>query len=326
MMRPKLKNIFIALLAIAIAWKLTDLVISTNYINLPVLLAIAAAFPIFGLGFMFSGAWLNILMGSDVHIGTVCATKAIILCSGLNCIIPGRLSELIKPLYFKKNRNASLSVGLSSVMLERVTDLFLLMLAVAFLGGSGFELQWQTFGTVTALLFLGIVTLPYCHKIYGTILTQLLPWKRWRNLALNMLAHFTTCARSSKIWQALFFGALTWLSSFLSVYVFLAMAVDADLAKRAALEFLAATSLAYMIPGLPGGIGIYEAAGAFVLKRWGIPYDQGLLLSAAFHVAQLAFALLGTFILIFFEKVNFTQFKAEIIRYKNKLNTSAAPE
>ena len=53
-----------------------------------------------------------------------------------------------------------------------------------------------------------------------------------------------------------------------------------------------------MIPALPGGFGLYEAAGVLVLQRYGFSIENALGLILSLHIAQIAISIAGTIVLI----------------------------
>ena len=58
-----------------------------------------------------------------------------------------------------------------------------------------------------------------------------------------------------------------------------------------------ATTVGLLIPLFPGGIGTYEAAGVYVLQKYGYGFDEALVLSLVLHVSQLMFFFIGSLII-----------------------------
>ena len=283
--------------------------------------ALPAAVPCWLLGLFFYARRLGLLLGPEHTVSSGRLLKTVWLCNGLNCLLPGHLAEFVKPYYLLTKNGCPPSLTLSAVVGERGTDLFILLLAAWPLAAVGWELQWPALAAPVALLWLALLTLPRIAKYLSPLLARVIPWGGWRQVALNIVDHLAAQVRSGRIWGGLVYGLLAWLCAWAAVFVFFRLAVGPTFTGTMALGFLAATMLAYLIPGLPGGLGAYEAAGVLILNHYGWAYDQGLLLTAGFHLAQMALAVVGALVIMVVEKWDWRQLKNQLqnFRQENRL-------
>jgi uncharacterized protein (TIRG00374 family) len=99
-------------------------------------LLLAAAFGVYYLGFPLRGLrWTLLLRGSGYAIRTRDGTEIIFISWLVNCLVPAKLGDLYRAYLLKLNSPVSLSRTFGTVFIERVLDLF----AIVVLGlGAGF--------------------------------------------------------------------------------------------------------------------------------------------------------------------------------------------
>lgn len=224
--------------------------------------------------------------------------KAFFLGLGLNLVLPGRLSEFIKPIYFRDKAGVSLKKGLAAVFLERFSDLIIVCgLALTSAGSLIVELDATMTMGLFVILLLCLFSLPLLETFFGRLFS-LLPGKMLRNLAVGMLTHCVSIMRQKCMYIGLGLGLMGWLASLASVWLFLYfVAPEAAILSRA-LTLFVATTFAYAIPALPGGIGTYEAGAVLVLKSFGYSVEEALLIGLSLHVAQVLPGIVGTTIVM----------------------------
>ncbi len=61
-------------------------------------------------------------LSSYPHVENTVLMKSIWLSYGLSNIMPGRISELVKPMYLKDKANIPITVSLSTLLFERFSD------------------------------------------------------------------------------------------------------------------------------------------------------------------------------------------------------------
>ena len=252
---------------------------------------------IFALNFFLIGLRFAILTG-NINRGSLNAcVVACLLCAGLNFAIPARLSEMVKPLYLKQKLDMPFYVSISAVFIERCCDMLALAILVMLALATGVHLSWQLFAIIVAVLFVTLLTLPYFTPAYAACLNRLFPAGSWRTLAVNLLYETSSSIRTRRFWGSLCCSLLIWTISLLSCWLFLYMATPVSLEFIAAVQVFAATTLAHMIPALPGGFGLYEAAGVLVLQQYGFSIEKALGLILSLHIAQIFMSVGGTAVL-----------------------------
>ncbi len=243
----------------------------------------------------------------------------------LNCILPGRAGEVARPLLIAQKTTISFPGALSSVLLERLFDLFTLLVLFSFL------ISWipipeslsYTFGEYqfnSALLItlvwwmiklffflLGFVLLlafKHTKEIPGRLISVALKHvsifpekiadilKRFLLNPLTMFIHyFSTGIEAIKTPDAfisvmgLSFG--TWFVQALS-FLMVARAVPGISIGFVELAFVMAVICFFIaIPSVPGYWGVWEAGGVFAMLVFDIPRSDAAGYQLINHVAQI---------------------------------------
>jgi uncharacterized protein (TIRG00374 family) len=230
-------------------------------------------------------------------------------------VLPARLSEMIKPLYLMQKMNMPFYVSISAVFMERCCDVFVVAVLVVLSLATGVNLSWQLFSVIVAVLFVALLTLPYFAPTYAKCLTRILPAGSLRTLAVNILHETASSIRTRRFWFSLCCSLLIWGISLLTCGIFLHIGTSGFLGYMAAIQIFAATTLAHMIPALPGGFGLYEAAGVLVLQRYGFSIEHALGLILSLHIAQIALSVAGTILLILCGNITLRETVDELKRH-----------
>lgn len=243
-----------------------------------------------------------ILIGKP-FVAMIFAVKAVTLANGLNVILPGRLAELLKATYLKDHAGVRISTGLSAVVLERTIDI----LIVAALGFVSFALTVvqldlrvvMAFGAVgLTILFVALIGQSMVRRFASA-----LPWRRPAVFIMQMYEHFASTVRSTNFLQAVAFSIITWMFSFLTVFVFLNIAGGKTVGLSDALLVLVFTAIGAAVPILPGGLGTYEIAGVLALRYLGFELNDAILMTLTLHMVQVLPILLCALMITFTEKV-----------------------
>jgi uncharacterized protein (TIRG00374 family) len=146
-------------------FKLSELPGEILSANLPLLLVGVA---IYYSGFPMRGLrWAILIRGSGAQLGTRDATEIIFISWLVNCLVPAKLGDIYRAYLLKINSPVSLSRTFGTVFIERILDLFaIVVLAV----GAGFwsfrgrlpsdvQLVFAVGVGVVVLLALGLLTL-----------------------------------------------------------------------------------------------------------------------------------------------------------------------
>jgi len=227
--------------------------------------------------------------------------RAVILCYGLNVIIPGRLSELVKIAYLREHGKLSTSASLAAVVLERALDT--LMLGVVALLAAALLLANVSMLLVAAMVAtaLGLVSLPLWSVALVRVIRRL-PWRSVGPLMEQFVSQAAERVRSRSIWIALGISVCIWTLSAVGVYVFLQVSLGDRIGAAQALLVLAAVITGASIPGFPGGFGTYEAGGVLALRFLGFGVDEALAIALALHAGHIVLTVLLTVLLLMAER------------------------
>lgn len=195
------------------------------------------------------------------HLGLVFAVQA------GNILLPVRSGELIRPVYMKRwNPQISLRALVGWSVVDKVVELVALlpvvMVACALLPAQLASLaRW-------AWLLGGLVVVVLCGLLLITM--------RRSQLRSELRLH--------RVLWALGLSLLYWLMNYL---IFVSVVPNA----RLSLLLLLGVSVASGIPGLPAGMGSYEAAFVWIGQIGQLPKEQLLIAALVSHMMQIAVSL-----------------------------------
>jgi glycosyltransferase 2 family protein len=248
-------------------------------------LLLLAAFVVFYLGFPLRGLrWALLIRGTGYPLRLRDATEIIFISWLVNCLVPAKLGDLYRAYLLKINSTVSLSRTFGTVFIERVLDLFAI---VVFGLASGF---WSFRGRlpdqVQVVFLIGVIVvivlaagllsmrnfgrrlilaLPLPHKIiefydrfeegvFSAVGMRALP----RLILLTGLIWTTEAMRLFLVVEALGFP-------------------DVHLGISGAFFVALTGSLLTAVPFTPAGIGVVEAGVVFVLTTvYGIPPTEAI--------------------------------------------------
>lgn len=263
-----------------------DLEAVAAYFTFDKLVAAAAIQPFILAGLCVAG-WRLALLTAVRPAPGLAGFKAVVLCFGLNAVLPGRLSEILKATYLREHAGVSLSTGISAIFLERVADLLLLgtlalVAAVGLLSRHGTPAVWMA---LTALVVIG--GLPWLAP-HASRLVVRIPSSRLRTFFSRFIEHSVERLTHRAFLGVIGLSTLIWFMSLAGIATLLDLAGSIPVGISGALVVLAASIIGGAIPALPGGFGTYEAAVVFALRGYGYGLDEALALALTMHLAQLA--------------------------------------
>jgi len=242
--------------------------------------------------------------------------QAFFFATGLNMILPARLSEFVKPVYLKIKAKVPFSAGLSAVFLERATDLIILgSVAAGTVGAVYIQFNWKIVILIIFFPLFVLLSLPKL-EIYLLKLIRFLPFFCLRSLSSSVLYHLSSTLREGRLYIGTLLGVVGWILSFLSVWVFFLLAGDIPIGLSGTLAIFVSTTLAYAVPALPGGLGIYEAAAIFVLQSHGYTLEESLALGLSLHFSQAILGVIITIIIVLREDVRIKDIISTIHKQK----------
>jgi len=268
---------------------------------LPALLALASAV------FLRAVRWrLLFAPAGRPPLGAV--TNALLIGQMLNQVLPARAGEAARVVALHQEAGTSRAEAVGTAVTERIYDvvslLVLLFVAAPFLP----EVSWlrgaAIFAAVlTVLIVAGILLVErYRERPLRFLLRPFarvpgMSRERMDAAALNIVEGLAALRRPRM--AALAFGAtlLSWLVIAVSFWL-VVVGFDLGVGFGAALLMLVATNLALVIPALPAGLGIFEAATILALGAYGIDDSRALSCAVVLHALNLfPFLAAGLFVL-----------------------------
>ena len=249
-----------------------------------------------------------------------------------NSIFPARLGEIVRPLVLSKKEKIPFSFVLSTVALERVFDLFALVVSLTVVlliwpfpsnlveteeSKSLFLLLhkagYTSAGMLIAFSFIIFFVLKYPQKT-TTIIDKLPIFSdKIKELAKQILEHVLAgfeCVKSPKaIVLCCGYSMLVWFTIFFSEYMIF-LGFDLSLNFWAAAFIGIAIAFGVAAPSTPGYLGVFHVVCQVVLIGF-FAVDEGTATGVAIimHAYQWIFIILGGLIVLPFEGLSFKDLK-----------------
>ncbi|AFL87745.1 putative integral membrane protein [Terriglobus roseus DSM 18391] len=218
-----------------------------------------------------------------------------------NNILPFRIGDFMRIFAYAPDVNAPSSTVLSTVLLERLLDIFMLFtfFVVELQGADSRFPQHTIYGHSLGVQELAIVLLMVAAVGLGALLfgTRLL-----QRITHGLVARFGQHPRTKKLgeWASLLFDAVLhltfvdriWLVLITSAVWFCESVLFISAAKMVGIEsgvrgpWLAASlsNLSFMLPSAPGGIGPFEGSAKLAMQSQGAMADDAALFAVLVHV------------------------------------------
>ena len=234
-----------------------------------------AAFAIFYLGFPLRGfRWVLLLRGAGFRLGTKDATQIIFLSWLVNCLVPAKLGDVYRAYLLKINSTASLSRTFGTVFIERILDVFAIVVLGLAAGYWSFRANMPPSIQVVFAIGVGVVVILALMLLtlrnFGRQILVRLPVPR-RERLLELYDRFEEGVFGAVGVRALpglvFVTGLIWATESLRLY-FVVQALgfpDVALGLSGAAFVALIGSLLTAVPLSPAGLGIVEAGVVGVL-------------------------------------------------------------
>ena len=219
--------------------------------------------------------------------------SALLISYLFNTILPARPGEVARVHVLGTRAGVSRAEVLATVVLERVYDLFVLIVLLAVAAPFLPEVGWLTAALVLgAVLGLGLAAGAVLVARFGRrgarILLRpvaLLPRvtdERVDLLAASVVAGLAAIRATHVALAATALTALSWLLLALSGW-FLLRGTGIEEGFAAAVLVLVATNLVLVLPSSPAGLGAFEAAAVLALAAYGVQREQALSYALVLH-------------------------------------------
>jgi uncharacterized protein (TIRG00374 family) len=210
-----------------------------------------------------------------------------------NTILPARPGELVRIQMLGKRANISRAEVATTVVLERIYDLFvliaLLALAAPFLPAVGWLTAALALGAVLGIVLVAGAVFVWRFGRRGALLLLLplrlvprISERRIESVAGSVVAGLAAIRGARAAGEALFLSAASWLLLGLSGW-FLLQCVGIEEGFAAALLVLVSTNLVLVLPSSPAGLGAFEAAAVLALGAYSVQREDALTYALILH-------------------------------------------
>ncbi len=242
----------------------------------------------------------------------------------INCILPGRVGEIARPVILNQKTDLPVSTGLATVALERVLDavtliaLFALVLfkvqpdpefttrfgeielsrsvlekiaagtlqlCLVLIGG----IILVSINAVRQYIFAGLEWIPGKFSFLGsgfqTFLTRATLFIQ--KIIINISSGFVLIKQPKLMIMCLTSSIIIWLLNGLSYYIFSLGCPGVELSFPEVMAMMVIVAFFIALPSVPGFWGIWEAGGVFAMTLLGVGSDEAAGYTLANHAIQI---------------------------------------
>lgn len=225
------------------------------------------------------------LFGAETRPPLGPVTSAMLIGLAVNMLLPLRAGEAARIVALRRTAGVSRVESLGTVALERVLDVFcLLLLLFAALPWLP-EINWLrpaavlAFALAAVLIALAIVGERPFHALARR-------WERLEHLWHNAARGLVGLRRPRIAAAGFLLTSLSWILVAFSFWLAM-LAFDLDLPPVAGLLVLAAVGLSLILPAAPAALGVFEAAVVLALEVYDVPRSEALSYAFVLHALNL---------------------------------------
>ncbi|HET7676975.1 MAG TPA: lysylphosphatidylglycerol synthase transmembrane domain-containing protein [Candidatus Limnocylindrales bacterium] len=229
-------------------------------------LLLLAAFAVYYLGFPLRGyRWSILLRETGARISTRDSTEIIFISWLVNCLVPAKLGDVYRAWLLRLNFAVSLSRTVGTVFMERVFDLFAIVVLGVAAGfwsfRSGLPLYVQFIFGVGVAVVVGLVVGLFTLRNFGRRIVERLPLPHRLLEFYDRFEEGVFSVAYRDVPRLALVTALIWTTE--AARLFLVVAAlgmsDVHLGISGAFFVALAASLLTAVPLTPAGIGVVEA-------------------------------------------------------------------
>ena len=230
-----------------------------------------AALVIYYLGFPLRGyRWALLLRGAGTQVSVRDSTEIIFISWLVNCLVPAKLGDVYRAYLLKLDNGTPMSLSFGTIFIERVFDLFaivLLALAAGFWSfRAGMSPEVQLIFVIGLLVIAVLAVGLFLVKNFGSRIVRRLPLPTRVVEFYDRFEEglFSISARRVPLLALL--TVLIWMTEALRLYfVVLAMGFNLPMGLSGGLFVALIASLLTAIPFTPAGLGAVEGAVVVIL-------------------------------------------------------------
>jgi glycosyltransferase 2 family protein len=263
-------------------------------------LLLAAAFGVYYLGFPLRGyRWSLLLRGAGTPVSVRDSTEIVFISWLVNCLVPAKLGDVYRAYLLRLNYAVSLSRTFGTVFIERVFDLFAIVLLGLAAGLWSFRTGLSPEVTVVfgiGLAFVAALAVGlYTVRSFGRRTLQRLPVPHRVIEFYDRFEEGVFAIEPRRIPVLAVLTVLIWTTEAARLYlVVLALGFDFPLGISGAFFVALIASLLTAIPLTPAGLGIVEAGIVGILRTF---YAATFVQAAAIALVDRAISVLSIVVL-----------------------------
>jgi uncharacterized protein (TIRG00374 family) len=230
-----------------------------------------AAFVIYYIGFPLRGyRWALLLRGAGEQVRVRDSTEIIFISWLVNCLVPAKLGDVYRAYLLKQTNGTSISKSFGTIFIERVFDLFaivLLGLAAGFWSfRDGMSPEVQLVFAI-GLVVIGVLAVGlFVIRNFGSRIVRRLPLPHKIVEFYDRFEEGLFSIRARNVPVLAILTGLIWMTEALRLYfVVLAMGFGLQIGLSGGLFVALIASLMTAIPFTPAGLGAVEGVVVFIL-------------------------------------------------------------
>jgi uncharacterized protein (TIRG00374 family) len=335
-------GITLSLIALYFAFRnvpFADLIVYMGSINY--LWVIPSTLIVF-VSFVLRAVRWQLILSSTQKIGFWNSYHPLMIGFMINCILPGRVGEIARPVILKKKDTVPFSTGFATVVAERIFDLFILIIFFIFFLSTAkidpnlmiefgnYQLNSKTLDTVfsgmirlSVLLFAGILFvafdttrkiinrlimgIPSIFAFLGSSLKKKMQEKVCTPVILiieNFASGFSFIKSPKLICICIIISVIIWALSSLTYYVFSLGCPGINLSFVELTSVMLIVCFFIALPSAPGFWGLWEAGGVFAMLLFGVSEREAAGFTLANHAIQIFPVIIMGFISAFITGVD----------------------
>ena len=349
-------GIVVSVVALYFAFKNVPLAELFNYLASINYFWVLPAVAITFLSFVLRAWRWRIILESEKKISIWRAYHPMMIGFMINCVLPGRLGEVARPVILQKEEKIPFTTGLATVVAERVFDICILLLLFVLTVGmlqidsdqnvafGSYLLNLEALQTVFngllklgALLIVGIAMFSigkFRKIIYSMVMgmPELLFFAGENfkssvrkkicepviNILKNIALGFTLIRYPKKVLSCAVLSILIWGLAAFSYYLFSLGSPGVNLTYREMTTVMVIVCFFISLPSVPGWWGLWEAGGVFALSLFGVTAKDAAGFTLANHAIQVFPVIIAGFASAMLLSVNIRRMSFQGKEYQEK--------
>jgi len=266
----------------------------------PLIISILLIIPLIALK---SYRWHRLLVRSDIPSPFLKSVIFYFSSNYIGLITPGRLGEISKALFLKQYGYSSLSYAMPGVIIDRVSDLYLLLL-FSLTGICYFDIFKNNIisYSVITITVIAVCSLPFfiifrLESAVNWISRQFSKRTagKWE-VALDLFAEGFSVLINTELFYTFFITLLSYLIYFYQNYL-IADSLNLNISYFTMIQIISLATLIAFIPISIAGLGTREAILIFLFQQIGLSSDKTLSFAVLFNLVYIVFTGIICFII-----------------------------